>query len=181
MTVIIALAIAFGIASLGFPQHMATMFERMGSYSFATGYASLRYTYTGEMPDLARCVEDSLLAKSDSNVVSFGDRFISDRQAFEEYCTTRTDFKWDYRQYILGGLSVSKYRTGDSDGAIEAVILALSAVSGFPVPNAAGDLAQEIKSSDAQLKSRLYSIVLERVPSESESAYHTAVLRVLSE
>ena len=67
--VIIALLIAFAIASLGFPGSMASLFENWGNYSLATGYASLSYSYSGNAEDLARCFQDSVLAGNDGDIV----------------------------------------------------------------------------------------------------------------
>ena len=184
LAVIIALFIAFGIAALGFPQHMATMFENMGAYSFATGFSSLRYTYTREIGDLARCVEDSILDGDDSNVASFGGRLLADPDEFDSYSATRTDGVWekyDYRQYILGAIASARYNTGDKEGAIAAVRYALDSVTGFPVPNAAGNLAEALTATtDTDTKAKLYDIVSSRTPEEGQEIYYTSVLKALS-
>ncbi len=185
LALFIALFVAFGIASLGFPQHMATACENIGAYSFATGYASLRYSYSGDKEDLARCLEDSILAGKDRNIVVFGNRLTEDRQAFDEYCKTKTEGVWkkyDYRQYVLGALACAKFASGEADGAIDTAKYALEGAAGFPVPNAAGDLAEDIKAAgDAQTAGKLYDAVAACVAADSaEESYLAAVRNILS-
>ena len=185
LAIVIILFVAFGVASLGFPQHMATLCENMGAYSIATGYASLRYTYTDDMGDLSRCLEDSIFSQKDKNIVAFGDKMLADKGAFEEFCAAKSDGVWqsyDYRQYVLGAIASSKLIMEDGDGAIETATYALDGESGFPVPNAAGDLAETIGDlKDRAAADKLYAVVSGRVPSgELEAGYHTAVLKILS-
>ena len=68
---LLIIVIAFSVVSFAFPQNMAEMFENLGNYSFAVSYASLRYKYTGDCYDLARCAEDSILARADDKIVRY--------------------------------------------------------------------------------------------------------------
>lgn len=170
LIVLIAVVLAFGVASLGFPQHMATFFENTGSYKIATGYASLAYTYSDTFENLVRCVDDSILSGDDSNIVSFASRLIA-AEEFGEYCSLRDEeFKknlngsgfdasteFSYKQYVAGHLSCSQYALGNTDGALET---AKNAMSGeyFPANNAYAMLATRAASrNDAEMKEKLLS------------------------
>ena len=173
--VIVVLIVAFATASLGFPGQMATFFENMGSYSFATGYASLAYTYSGSYEDLARCVDDSILSEDDKNIVNFASQFV-DRSGFEDYCKKRDEANaknleesgitaytdYSYKQYVFGKLASSQYALGDRDAAIETAEKSMDGI-GFPVNNAYVMLARRAyEKKDVQMKSKLYEKLSER-------------------
>jgi hypothetical protein len=99
---------------------MATLAEDMGNYSVAVRYTSLRYTYTGDVYDLTRCVEDSILSERDDYIADFGGRLISS-DGFDEVCSYKdkqlgTD--GTYRRYIYNKVVASTYANGDYDKAI---------------------------------------------------------------
>lgn len=174
---ILALGVAFGVASLGFPAQMAGMFENMGAYSFATGYASLAYTYSGKTEDLARCVDDSIFAHDDKNIVSFGDKLLADG-GFGDYCSGRTG----YKQFVTGSIACAKYRRGDKEGALNTAGNALGS-EGFPRPNALGALClAAYDAQDREFMDELYAEVSARTPSdEGESGYLSDILQLLNE
>lgn len=183
LAVLIALVLAFGILSLGFPAQMASICENMGNYTFATGYASLNYTYTGKISDLARCVDDSILSENEADIVSFGDKFIADKQAFRAYCAEReaNDSRFSYTQYVLGSLTAAKYARGDRDGAVEVALFAMEGIENFPAPNALGILASRaIEKGDSQTMDELYSEAQKHTPAVGEEEYYNTVLKSLS-
>lgn len=148
---------------------MATLFEKMGNYSFATGYASLAYTYSGSYEDLARCVDDSILSKDDKNIVNFASQFV-DRSGFEDYCKKRDEANaknledggitagtdYSYKHYVYGNLASSQYALGDMDGAIATAEKSLDGLN-FPVNNAYVMLVRRAcEKKDEQMKGKLY-------------------------
>lgn len=121
-TVLILLGIviaAFAIFNVAFPQHMATAMESLGNYDMAVKYANLRYFYTKDTFDLARCFDDSVLAGSDGNVISYGEMLRADKN-YGKVCAERNSlyndlysdqfgFKFDYDLRVESSLSVSYY------------------------------------------------------------------------
>lgn len=110
------------------PQSMATVSEKLGNYSFAVTCADLKYKYSGDTDDLARCAEDSILSKKDKLIIKYCEPLI-DKKDFGDICLrkdeelSRVDYVGssaaDYRTYILGNLAVAQYRSGNLDKAIE--------------------------------------------------------------
>lgn len=192
LIVIIAAVLAFGIASLGFPQHMATFFEKTGNYKFATGYASLAYTYSGTYENLARCVDDSILSGDNSDIVNFASRMV-DNDGFKEFCAARDEAireslengglqantDYSYKQYVMGNLACSRYALGDADGALETASAALEG-EGFPPNNALAMLARRaVINGDNDMKVKLRKIIEEIEAAPDEAEYHDAVLEFL--
>lgn len=192
LIVIIAAVLAFGVASLGFPQHMATFFEKTGNYKFATGYASLAYTYSGTYENLARCVDDSILSGDNSDIVNFASRMV-DNDGFEEFCAARDEAireslengglqantDYSYKQYVTGNLACSRYALGDADGALETASAALEG-EGFPPNNALAMLARRaVINGDNDMKIKLRKIIEEIEAAPDEAEYHDAVLEFL--
>lgn len=178
IAVLILLFAAFGIASLGFPAQMAGLFENMGNYSFATGYASLAYKYDGSCKNLARCVEDSVIAGDDFDVVSFGKEFI-EREDFAGFCNEHPSPS-SYRHFIYGCIARSQYALGDKEDALS---LANSAMDGgFPQNNALAALAlAAVDADDKDFMQSVYASVNAVTPqTEEESAYRTQILIILS-
>ena len=109
------------------PQSMATVSEKLGNYNFAVTCADLKYKYSGDSYDLARCCEDGILAADDSLTVKYCGQLI-EKKDFDEVCRrrdealSRTEFgayAADYRTYIIGNLAVAQYRLGDLETAIK--------------------------------------------------------------
>lgn len=169
LIVAIVVLVAFGVASLGFPSDMASLCEKTGNYSMATGYASLSYTYSKDVKDLNRCFTDSIYAKNDGNIVKFGDQLINDEK-FPEVCENitvikvKTDKKEmeipiDYKQYVYGQVAAAKYRTGNKEQALETAKNAMEGVEGFPANNALAILSlQVIQSGDKGTAKELLKI-----------------------
>jgi hypothetical protein len=121
MIILIALIILFAVFNFAFPQHMATACERLGNYSLAVKYASLRYTYTRDADDLSRCVNDSILSGKDEYIADFGEQML-ELDTFDELVAQNGNGYpggVDYNQYLSGKVAASKYATGDFDGAFE--------------------------------------------------------------
>lgn len=174
LIVLIALFMAFGVASIAFPQHMATLFENMGAYSFATGYSGLAYAYKKSTANLARCVDDSILAHDDENIINYGEMLIA-RNDFEEFASA------EYKQFITGNLACAKYNKGEKDSALEIAKNAMAGVEGFPKNNALAALAiRAAQKKDALVKEELYKIIIEIVPTEEQTDYHGAVIAILT-
>ena len=77
LAVVVGCAVlVFAVLSLGFPRILCGWCEQLGNYGFAVRYASLYYSYTGDIADLGRCVDDSILApnlstrRSSANIAS---------------------------------------------------------------------------------------------------------------
>lgn len=73
-----ALAV-FSLWILCSPQTMASACERTGNYPFAVTCADLRYKYTKNVGDLARCAEDGILSGKDGLIVRYGGLLIADK------------------------------------------------------------------------------------------------------
>lgn len=192
--ILLALSVvAFTVASLGFPQHMATFFEKTGNFSFATGYASLAYTYSNSFDDLARCADDSILSKDDRNIVNFAGKMTSMEyeKQFEEYCKKRdagiaenfsgvSDAGFGYRRYILGNLACAQYSLGNRSAAL-ATAEKTTEEGGFPRNNAYAMLARRaFEKHDGAMKAELKRIV-EGLSGdgEDEEEYRQTVLELL--
>ena len=184
LIVIAAIIIAFATASLGFPQHMATMFEDMGAYSFATGYAGLAYKYSGTVENLARCVDDSILAADDANIINYGDKLVK-RKDFISYSEKRTAASngVNYYHFVYGKLACAKYNRGKKEGALKAAQTSMQNVSDFPVNNALGLLsARAFKKSDIEFCRKLSEEIGKFNPSdEQQQKYYDAVISILTE
>lgn len=172
LAAVILLCVAFGVASLGFPANMAGFFEKCGNYSFATGYASLSYTYSGKIDDLARCVNDSVLSGNDANTVHFGNMLLEDEN-FAGYCAENAG----YRQYACGKIASAKYRQNDKQNALS-VAKSAFVESGFPANNALVQLMITAEE-DKDMLTAIKSAVEEITPAESETEYHAQVLDIL--
>lgn len=175
---LIVLAVAFTVASLGFPQHMATAFENVGAYRVATGYASLRYAYTDDIGDLDRCARDSILSGSDKNIVKYCGKLVK-KEGFDALCEKQGG-EYDYRQYIYGNLASSQYRRGDTEGSLASAVEAMEGVTGFPVNNALAILAIRAAEKQDDGMAALLLPVLEGIqPSEGEEEYYQKVKNIL--
>ena len=189
LIVAVVVLVAFGVASLGFPSDMATLCERSGNYSMATGYANLSYTYSKNVYDLNRCFADSIYAKNDNDIVKFGGQLIDDEK-FSEVCANITVVKGkidgkeieipiDYKQYVYGHVSAAKYRRGAKDEAFETAQTAMKDVSGFPKNNALAVLSlQVIEKGDKDTAGKL----LEEIENNHQDAgndYYKALVNQL--
>ena len=119
LALLILAVIAFAAVSLAAPKTMAEFFEKQGNYSFAKGYMSLQYTYSGNVDDLAHFVQDCIQAEDDNSTSKMGEKLVV-HDGFKELCERETErLGVDYRHYICGKIACAKYRLGDKDGAIK--------------------------------------------------------------
>lgn len=169
-------AIVFAVLSFGFPGTLCGWCEQLGNYGFAVKYASLCYSYTDDIADLARCAEDSVLSGKDGYIIEYCTMLVDDDD-FDEYCSLRDEElaelpSFSYRQYIYGQAACAVYRGGDLELAIGYGAEALdgnldrNAFSGnisdiaFPVNNALGTLALEvIGREDGSAAEQLYALL----------------------
>ena len=123
----LAALLTFSLWILCSPQTMATASERAGNYSFAVTCADLRFKYTNDSSDLARCAEDAILSGKDKHILEYGEKLIS-RTDFDEVCTNRNEklsqgeygqYTADYKSYICGNVAASEYRGGRLQTAVE--------------------------------------------------------------
>ncbi len=130
LIVISCLLVAFGVLSLGFPQHMATFCESTGNYAVAAQYASLRYQYTGNVDDLNRCMQNAILAQNDARIIEFGKK-LTEHKNFDALCAQKDEqfaqgeynqYTLSYRQYIYGKYAVALAKTGKLKAATEAAV-----------------------------------------------------------
>lgn len=174
LIVLIALIMTFGVASLAFPQHMATLFEQMGAYSFATGYSGLAYTYKKTTKNLSRCVDDSILAHDDENIITYGEMLI-ERSDFEDFAAD------GYKQFVMGHIACAKFNVGEKKEAVELAAKAMEGVEGFPLNNALAALSiRAAEKSDAEVKEELYKIIINIQPTEGQQDYYGAVIAILT-
>jgi hypothetical protein len=126
LIIFILLAIVFAVFNFAFPQHMATACERLGNYSLAVKYTSLRYTYTRDVDDLSRCVDDCILSGKDEYIADFGEQMLK-QDTFDEVVAKNGNGypgSVDYNQYLSGKVAASKYAVGDFDGGLEVAFAA---------------------------------------------------------
>ncbi len=189
LALLIAAIIAFGVASLGFPAQMATLFENMRAYNFASGYAGLAYVYAENTPNLARCLDDSILAGDNFNVVNYGDKLVQ-REDFTEYAAKRTQDEreklpedlrqsYDYYNIVYGNLACAKYAEGDKDGAMDTANASMEKLEGFPVNNALAALALASRE-DKPFAERVYTAIKAIEPTAEQQNYYNAVITILS-
>ena len=70
-TLVLAGLLVFSLWILCAPQTMATSCEKTGNYSFAVTCADLRYKYTKDIKDLARCAEDGIISGKDKHILKY--------------------------------------------------------------------------------------------------------------
>ena len=108
------------------PQSMATVSEKLGNYNFAVTCANLKYKYSGDTEDLARCAEDSILSGEDKLIIKYCEKLI-DKDDFDELCRIRDEelsrtaygiYATKYNTYIIGNLAAAQYRAGNLEKAV---------------------------------------------------------------
>lgn len=129
--IVLGSLIVFAMWILISPQTMASSCEKTGNYTFAVTCADLRYKYTNNINDLARCEEDSILSGKDSLIIKYGEKLLSE-EGFEELCQEKdkqlseveygenVELSFNYKAYICGHLSAAQYRGGSLEKAISA-------------------------------------------------------------
>ena len=123
-TVLIILGIlvaVFAVFNFAFPQHMATATESIGNYDLAVKYSLLRYNYTKNCEDLARCFEDSVLLGEDKYILEYGEK-LTGHHDYEEVCKAKNEqqsgSRFDYKHWVNSKLAVSYFNTGEKAKAI---------------------------------------------------------------
>ena len=108
------------------PQSMATVSEKLGNYSFAVTCADLKYKYSSDTTDLARCAEDSILSGEDKLIIKYCEKLV-EKDDFDTLCLKRNEelartqygtLATDYETYIISNLAVAQYRAGDLKKAV---------------------------------------------------------------
>ena len=185
-TVLIILGIlvaVFAVFNFAFPQHMATATEGIGNYELAVKYASLRYYYTKDCGDLARCFDDSVLLGKDEYVLQYGEELVNHKD-YAEICRQRnssqTGSMYDYGHWVNSKLAVSYYNQGKASKAIELAV-ADNGADSFEYGNAMMSLAAQIKSAnDAEAAGVLLGELEKINPADNkEKDYLTQVIDIM--
>ncbi len=114
-------ALVWGIISLAFPSFFISFFYDLGMYKASAWYAASSYVRSKELDDLAVATEMSIIAEYDRQVVKYGEIFVR-MDGFDEFCAVQdenTGNKSNYEQWIYGQISVSYYRMGNEEKALE--------------------------------------------------------------
>ncbi len=165
--------VLFAVLSLGFPSTMAGWCEQVGNYKLAVRYAVLAYSYSGKIDDLARCVNNSVLAEDNSLIIEYGVKLIDDEE-FDDYCASADaefseaypGISYSYCQYIYGCVAGAYYEMGELESALAFAVEALDedfdrsafvlsengeydiTLSSFPRSNALGSLGLKVISNE---------------------------------
>lgn len=192
--------VIFAVLSFGFPSTLCGWSEQLGNYGFAVKYASLSFSYSGEIEDLARCAEDSILSENDGYIIEYCTQ-LADADGFDEYCALRDEEmqelpSFSYRQFIYGSAACAVYRgEGNIDLAIGYGAEALKdgenreefsgslELSSFPINNAMGTLALEVIQRGDSAAAQKMTQALSGVSSgdAAEQKYLGTILSALSE
>lgn len=182
LVVVMVLIVAFATASLGFPGRMATLFENMGAYSSATGYANLAYKYSDTVENLARCMDDSIFAGNDKKIVKYGDMLVEyeDFISYAEERTAALGGEVNYYYFVYSNLACAKFNCGDKDGALDMAKIAMQDVKDFPINNTYAILAiQAARNSDTEFCQKMYNLIVDLTPSAAQQNYYNVVLSIL--
>ncbi|MCH5147815.1 MAG: hypothetical protein J1G05_00440 [Clostridiales bacterium] len=174
-SVVAALALAFGIASLAFPQGMSKICENMGNYKLAASYAERQYGYSGSTEDLYRCALLHIRIGDRNKIIEYCGKLV-EKQDFEERCG-------DNVQYVYGNYATALYLSGKDDEAI--AVADKSVGEGFHIPNAYADLTVKVvEKSDKDFASKLLGAFVEhagKLQYEEQLRYFNAVKNSLEE
>lgn len=175
--VVILLIAAFLVVSFTMPQSMAKFGEDTGNYFIAANYASLRYAYTRDTGDLARCVEDFIYLGDDKGVEKYGGKLIY-LDDFDSFCNEKDKQYAEgelnlltngYKQYICGKVAVATYNRGNFEAAFDAAKSANKEKDKFPVGNAIAALAVRIaENKDALNGKAMYDLLSEYAPTNAD-------------
>ncbi len=181
---------AFAIFNFAFPQHMATAMETLGNYDMAVKYANLRYFYTQDSFDLARCYDDSVLAEDNNSVVHYGETLLKDKN-YKAVCAERNalyndmysdqfGFNFDYDLRVRSTMAAAYYgeaiekegeeRTKYTDNAIQ-FALDTNGTNRFSYGNALMSLSVKIVNNKDAYAAQAMLTALESVnPTDSKEA-----------
>lgn len=185
-TVLIILGIiiaVFAVFNFAFPQHMATATESIGNYDLAVKYASLRYYYTKNSDDLARCFDDSVLLGKDEYILQYGEQLVNHRDyayVCERKNSRQTGSGYDYDHWVKGKLAVSYYNTGKTQKAVE-MAAESNGNKSFAYGNALMSLAVCIRAEhDVEAANAILEILEQIEPAEQkEQGYLTTVIAAM--
>lgn len=182
--IIVGILVAvFAVFNFAFPQHMATATEAMGNYELAVKYASLRYWYTKDCDDLARCFDDSVLLGNDDYILEYGENLVAHRD-YVTVCRERNAMQhgsgYDYNHWVNSKLAVSYYNTGKAAKAIE-LAAENNGTASFEYGNALMSLAARIRSANDKEAAEAILAVLEDISpaEEKEKDYLTQVISII--
>ena len=167
-SVVAALALAFGIASLAFPKAMSGLFENMGNYNLAASYAERQYDYSGSTEDLYRCARLYIRIGDRGNTIKYCGQLV-EKQDFDDVCDENT-------QYIYCNYATALYLSGNAEKAI--AVAEMSVRLGFEVPNAYADLTvKAVERGDKEFGVSLLASFLKNEEPENEYRlkYYNAV------
>ncbi len=186
--IFIALA-AFAVASFGFPQHMATLFENTENYSIATKYAALRYSYTNDVSDAARCAEDAILSGDDENIIAYC-AVLTEHTDFESYCTQMDEYystgeyasyTLSYKQYIYGKYVVSLASVGEKEKAAEMALTA-NGLHSFKSGNAISVLALwAVENNDGETCALIVNKMSSITAPDEDADYFASILKIVQD
>ncbi len=181
LTILGVLVVAFVAFNFACPQHMATFAENTGSYSLALRYASLRYYYTGDVNDLARCVDDAILTGNPDYIVDYGGQFLS-HEGKDEVIADRNESLSgiEYGNFVEGKVVVAYYDKGNFSQALE-LAYGYNGMTSFEYGNALMSLSVSVAQNDDEASaSRVIEILQLITPSEpQEQQYLLQVLEML--
>lgn len=128
-SLVVAAGAVFALWLVCSPQTMATSCEKTGNYSLAVTCADLRYKYTKDVNDLARCADDAVLSGKDNLICEYGEKLIAEEN-FEEVCKNRDGsvpennggIPFGYKSYICGHTAAALYRSGNTAEAVETAL-----------------------------------------------------------
>ena len=155
LVILCAVLVAFAVFNLAFPQHMATLWENTGNYAIAVKYTDLRYKYTGDGSDLARCFDDSVLAVDNEIIISYGNELIA-RSDFAEICEKKDELFSEglygtlkYKNTVYSEIARAYYRRGFDGDLVRAVKIAAEGTpsTSFEYGNPLMSLAAKIRTS----------------------------------
>ncbi|MDE6585823.1 MAG: hypothetical protein K2K80_03990 [Clostridia bacterium] len=181
LAALIVLIVAFGILSLGYPAGLASFFEKSGNYSFASGYASLNYKYTGKIEDLERCFNDYVMSGNDENTVYYGEKLVNaNNQGFATLCKQRDEeLGINYRHMVYGTIACAKYRQSDKAGAVNSAKEAFIEGEGFPAANALVKLILAAEKDTVFLEEKIMPAMQEITPLDSQKEYYDRVVAII--
>ncbi len=198
-TVLIVLGlflVVFAVFNFAFPQHMATIMEETGHYNLALKYADMRYSYTKNCDDLARCFEDSIALGDSEYIIEYGEKLTA-HSDYERLCRTKRDGYGDNYSYdnrVKSKLAVAYYDSGvqrqkdgkeqeSADLKSKAIKLAYDSNGGgsFEYGNALMSLAARIRTEgDKESANAVYEILDTITPADqTEQGYLVEVKTIL--
>lgn len=179
--------VGFAIFNFACPQHMASLLESMGNYSLAVKYANLRYYYTKDCSDLARCFDDSVLCGDDELIIDYGTQLTSHAD-YEKTCRALSASYggYDYSHTVNSNLAVAYYNVGYEESNTEYIDKAVSiaaddnGTTSFAYGNALMLLAAKVRArKDADTAQKVLTELDGVYPSDSEEASNLSQVKKL--